>query len=100
MVNALNDAANFTTVTAAGFTVASQKYAFIRGEADDDDGGAAYLQGRCKEDGKNSQGVIIYKTTQSLLIGVHDPAYSNGASFNKVNSDLGRIADYMIETGY
>lgn len=79
------------------------RYTYTRGEkADDDDGdgSAAYLQGRCKEDGKSSQGVIVYLTTQALVIGVHDPQYSNGASFGKVNTDIGRVADYMIDQGY
>lgn len=35
-------------------------------------------------------------TGQALIIGVHDPAYSNGASFGKVNTDIGRVADYMM----
>lgn len=78
------------------------RYTFTRGEkseSDDGDDSAAYLQGRCKEDGKSSQGVIVYLTTAALIIGVHDPQHS-GASFGKVNTDIGRVADYMIENGY
>jgi Profilin len=80
-----------------GFSVAGQKYAFTRGEVDDQDGAASYLQGRCKEDGKSSQGVIVMCTTKALIVGVHDPAYSAGATFGKVNTDIGRVADYMME---
>jgi hypothetical protein len=36
-------------------------------------------------------------TTQALIVGVHDPAYSSGATFGKVNTDIGRVADYMME---
>lgn len=80
--------------------VACCRYTFTRGETgDDDDGSAPYVQGRCKEDGKSSQGVIIFMTTQTLVIGVHDPAYSQGATFGKVNTDIGRVADYLIESG-
>lgn len=32
------------------------------------------------------------RTTSALLVGVHDPAYANGASFGKVNTDIGRLA--------
>lgn len=32
------------------------------------------------------------RTTGALLVGVHDPAYANGASFGKVNTDIGRLA--------
>lgn len=58
------------------------------------------MQGRCKEEGKSAQGVIVMCTAQALIIGVHDPAYSNGASFGKVNMDIGRVADYMMESGF
>lgn len=87
-------------ISATGFFVASQKYAFTRGEVDDEEGGAAFLQGRCKEEGKSSQGIIVMCTAQAIVIGVHDPEYSNGASFGKVNADIGRIVDYMMESGF
>lgn len=86
---------DLSPITANGFTVAGQQYAFTRGEVDDDDGGASFVQGRCKEDGKSSQGIIIYCTSTAIIVGVHDPAYSDGASFGKVNTDIGRVADYM-----
>ncbi len=78
----------------------NRKYAFTRGEVEDDDGGAAFLQGRCKDEGKSSQGVIVYSTLSAIIVGVHDLAYSNGASFGKVNTDIGRVADYMHENGF
>ena len=81
---------SLASITADGFYCAGQKYAFTRGEVDDQDGGASFIQGRCKEEGKSSQGIIIYCTNQALIIGVHDPAYSNGASFGKVNTDIGK----------
>lgn len=80
--------------------MAGQKYAFTRGETGEDDDATPYIVGRCKEEGKSSQGIIIYCTSQALIFGVHDPAYSNGASFGKVNTDIGRIADYMMESGF
>lgn len=76
------------------------RYAYTRGEVDDDEGGAAFIQGRCKEDGKSAQGIIIMCTTQAIIVGVHDPKYSNGASFGKVNTDIGRVADYILEAGF
>lgn len=83
-----------------GLICTFHRYAFTRGEVDDDEGGAAFVQGRCKEAGKSSQGVIIMCTAKAIVIGVHDPEYSNGASFGKVNADIGRIVDYMMESGY
>lgn len=87
-------------ITGPGFSVAGQRYAFTRGEVDDDEGGVPFIQGRCKEEGKSSQGIIVMRTTGALLVGVHDPAYANGASFGKVNTDIGRLADYFVESGF
>jgi len=91
---------NLSSIANGGFYVAGQKYAFTRGEVDDEDGGVPFLQGRCKEEGKSAQGIIVYRTGKALIIGVHDPAYSNGASFGKVNTEIGKVADYMFENGY
>lgn len=88
------------SISSSGFTVAGQKYAYTRGEVNDEEGSPAFLQGRCKEEGKSAQGIIIMATGQALVIGVHDPAYSSGASFGKVNTDIGRVVDYMIESGF
>mmetsp|Transcript_51811 Transcript_51811/g.127172 ORF Transcript_51811/g.127172 Transcript_51811/m.127172 type:complete len:144 (-) Transcript_51811:147-578(-) len=100
MLSTLLGGTSLDSVSSSGFNVAGQKYAFTRGEVDDEEGGVPFIQGRCKEDGKSSQGIIVMKTTQALIVGVHDPAYSNGASFGKVNTDIGRIADYMMESGF
>ncbi|KAA8490862.1 Profilin-2 [Porphyridium purpureum] len=89
-----------TQLSSGGFKVAGQQYAFTRAEVDDDDGGVPTLQGRCKEEGKSAQGIIIYRTAQALIIGCHDPAYSNGASFNKANMEMGKVADYMFENSF
>lgn len=59
-----------------------------------------FLQGRCKEEGKSSQGCIIMRTSQAVIIAVHDPAYSGGATFGKVNIEISRIADYFVESGF
>lgn len=42
----------------------------------------------------------MFVTSQAVVVGVHDPQYSQGASFGKVNTDIGRLADYMVESGY
>ncbi|CAN8061346.1 unnamed protein product [Agarophyton chilense] len=86
-------------ISAAGFTIATQKYTFTRGEVGSDDGSPAFCQGRCKEEGKTSQGCIVYCTNQAFLIGVHDPNYTD-SSFGKVNTEAGRIADYLMDSGY
>jgi len=59
-----------------------------------------FLQGRCKEEGKSAQGCIIMRTSQAVIIAVHDPAYSGGATFGKVNIEIARIADYFVESGF
>jgi hypothetical protein len=87
-------------ISSTGFFAAGQNYTFTRGEASDGEGGVSFVQGRCKEAGKTSQGIIVMCTGQTLLFGVHDPAFSSGASFGKVNTDMGRVADYIIESGY
>lgn len=91
---------DLSSIATSGFTIAGQTYAFTRGEVDDDEGGVPFLQGRCKEEKKTSQGVIVYCTTTALIVGVHDPAYSNGNSFANVNNQMGRISDYMVENGF
>lgn len=90
----------FDAITSNGFSVAGVKYAFTRGEVDDDEGGVPFLQGRCKDEGKSSQGVIVMRCNTCLIIGVHEPQYSNGRSFGQVNTDMGRLADYMMENGF
>lgn len=47
-----------------------------------------------------SQGVVVMKCATCLVIGVHDPQYANGRSFGQVNSDIGRLADYIVENGF
>ncbi|PXF43215.1 Profilin [Gracilariopsis chorda] len=91
---------NLGKISGSGFTIATQKYTFTRGEVDDEEGNPSYAQGRCKEEGKSAQGVIIYATTQAFVIGVHDPQYADGASFGSVNTDAGRVADYLMELGF
>jgi len=148
------------SIASTGFQLAGQKYAYTRGEVDDDEGGVVrygirqynggwlgwpscycqclslpwllrhrpnsyltvaphgvlslslfararacsspqpFLQGRCKEEGKSSQGCIIMRTSQAVIIAVHDPAYSGGATFGKVNIEIARIADYFVESGF
>lgn len=39
-------------------------------------------------------------TAKAIVVGVHDPEYSNGASFGKVNAEMGRIVDYIMESGF
>lgn len=99
MADLLTSKTPFSDVSAIGFFVAGQKYAFTRGEVDDDEGGPSFIQGRCKEEGKSSQGLIVYCTTTAIIVGVHDSAYSNGASFGQVNTQIARLAEYMLESG-
>lgn len=87
-------------VAGAGFTLAGVRYAFTRGGLDDDDGDPPFLHGRRKEERRASQGVIVVRCSTCLVVGVHEPELSNGRSFGQVNTDIGRLADYLMENGY
>ena len=56
------------------------------------------MQGRCKEEGKSAQGVIVMSTGKTIIIGVHDPAYSGGVPFSQANTIIGRLTDYLMES--
>lgn len=89
-----------SALATAGFTVAGQHYTMTRGENGDDEGVPSFVMGRCKEEGKSTQGTVIFKTNQAIVVGVHDPAYSEGTTFGKVNTEIGRIADHMWESSF
>eukprot|EP00188_Purpureofilum_apyrenoidigerum_P002106 Plantae.Rhodophyta-Purpureofilum_apyrenoidigerum.ctg22560.p1 GENE.Plantae.Rhodophyta-Purpureofilum_apyrenoidigerum.ctg22560~~Plantae.Rhodophyta-Purpureofilum_apyrenoidigerum.ctg22560.p1 ORF type:complete len:144 (-),score=24.73 Plantae.Rhodophyta-Purpureofilum_apyrenoidigerum.ctg22560:271-702(-) len=87
-------------VTQEGFKVAGQKYAFVRGELEDDAGtvDVPYIQGRSKE--KSAQAICIMRTGKCLVIGVFDPAYSNSISLGTANTEMGKLCDYLVENNY
>lgn len=71
-------------ITQEGFKISGQKYAFVRGELEDDEGTilVPYVQGNNKE--KSTQAVLCMRTAKCLVVAVHDPEYSNGISLGTV----------------
>lgn len=91
---------DLSPIATTGFTIAGQNYTFTRGEVDDDEGAPSYVQGRCKDGDLTSQGVIVFATSQAVVIGVHDPKYAGNVSFNGLNTTLGKMVDFMVESGF
>ncbi|GJQ08838.1 hypothetical protein GpartN1_g629.t1 [Galdieria partita] len=89
---------NIDTIASSGFTVAGQKYAFTRADLDDEEA-APSIQGRCKEEGLSGRGLIVMKSNQALIVGVHDPEYTS-ATFRQVNLDMTNLANYLMENGF
>jgi Profilin len=96
------DSPSLDALVRTGFTVGGARYAYTRGEAveaAEDAGVAPYVQGRCVEKGKGEQSVIVMRLRTCLVVGVYHPTYSS-RSFEQVNLDVGRLADYIMESGY
>lgn len=77
-----------------GFMIAGVSYALSRLETEDDE--VRYLIGRCKAYGEPSRGIVIARTTRTLLFGVHDPIYSRKKSFEKCNAAMYALADLLV----
>lgn len=77
-----------------GFMAAGMSYTLNRMENEDDE--VHYLIGRCKVTGEASKGIIVARTTRTIIIGVHDPIYSRGKSFEKCNSAMYALADMLV----
>eukprot|EP00127_Corallochytrium_limacisporum_P002316 Clim_evm104s109 gene=Clim_evmTU104s109 len=84
LVNALNSQ-NFDSLRASGFTIAAQKYFFLR----NDEGRSIY--GKSKEGG-----CTVVKTNQCVILGVFDGSIQPGQCTTRVES----LADYLLENGF
>lgn len=82
-----------------GFTVQGRQYAVSRVD-EGDDLEVAILIGRCKQYGSASRGVVVAKTAQTIIIGVHDPIFAEGISFGKSNVAMFQLAETLISMNF
>lgn len=80
-----------------GFTVAGTCYALNRIENLDDE--VRYLIGRCKETGTPSRGVVVTRTSRTLIFGVHDPI-GERRSFEQCAVSIYRLGDMLSGMGF
>jgi len=76
---------NDSSKMAGGLTVGGERYILVRS----DPGVSILLK-------KGASGVIAYKSTQSILIAVHDPSVKSEI----VLTDIGKVVDYLSRHGY
>ncbi|PXF46143.1 Profilin-2 [Gracilariopsis chorda] len=82
----------------SGFTLCVMPYALNRlDEAEDD---LRMLVGRCKKAGKPARGAIVAKTAKSIIIGIHDPVYSDGKSFGRAKVAVFQLAETLIAMNF
>lgn len=87
------DAAAVDALRTRGFTVHGHPYALTRLDTSDDD--LAFLVGRSKEHGAPARGVIVARTPQTVIVGVHDPVFAKGRSFGKAHVAIHQLADAL-----
>lgn len=85
------------TLKERGFTVAGTCYALNRIENQDDE--VRYLIGRCKETGQPSRGVVVTRTSRTLIFGVHDPI-GEKRSFEQCAVSIYRLGDLLANMGF
>lgn len=83
---------------AKGFTVQGRQYALSR--VDDADDEVTLLIGRCKQYGSASRGVVVGKTGQTIIVGVHDAIFAEGISFGRSNVALFQLAETLISMNF
>lgn len=81
-----------------GFTIQGRAYALNRYEEPEDD--MAFLVGRCKQHGSASRGVVVARTPQTVLIGVHDPIFAEGISFGKGKVAMFQLAESLTSLNF
>mmetsp|Transcript_23686 Transcript_23686/g.34040 ORF Transcript_23686/g.34040 Transcript_23686/m.34040 type:complete len:144 (-) Transcript_23686:353-784(-) len=97
LISDLLSSESLDPITQEGFKISGQKYAFVRGELEDDEGTilVPYVQGNNKE--KSTQAVLCMRTAKCLVVAVHDPEYANGISLGTANTEMGKLCDYLLE---
>lgn len=86
------------TAEQKGFTVQGRAYAMTRVDEPEDD--MAFLVGRCKQHGSASRGVIVACTPQTIIVGVHDPIFSEGISFGKGKVAMFQLAELLTSMNF
>lgn len=86
----LNDEEGFfENIRRKGFTLCGMPYALNR--LDDPEDELRFLVARCKKNGKPARGAIVGRTAKTIIVGIHDPVYSDGHSFGR-----GKIAVFQL----
>mmetsp|Transcript_6128 Transcript_6128/g.10905 ORF Transcript_6128/g.10905 Transcript_6128/m.10905 type:complete len:139 (+) Transcript_6128:500-916(+) len=83
-----------------GVYVCGQQYSVCIVELVDEHGWPPFLLGSCKEKGKSKQKLLVIWTEKALCVGVFDEKYSKGKSIQNARVQLGKLADFMISSGY
>lgn len=81
-----------------GFTVQGRAYAMNRFEEPEDD--MAFLVARCKQMGSASRGIIVARTPQTIIIGVHDPIFAEGISFGRAKVAMYQLAESLVSMNF
>lgn len=81
-----------------GFTVQGRAYAMNRFEDPEDD--MAFLVARCKQLGSASRGVIVARTPQTIIIGVHDPVFAENISFGRAKVAMFQLAESLVSMNF
>lgn len=81
-----------------GLTVCGMPYALNRVEDAEDD--IRYIVARCKKQGKPARGAIVARTPKTVIVGVHDPVYSEGESFGKAKVAISLLADSLFAMNF
>lgn len=81
-----------------GFTVQGRSYTMNRFEEPEDD--MSFLVGRCKQHGSASRGVAVARTSQTIIIGIHDPIFAQNISFGKCNVALFQLAETLTSMNF
>lgn len=93
-----DDTGALRSVQQKGFTVQGRAYALNRFEDGDDD--ISFLVGRCKQNGSAVRGVVVARTAQTVIIGVHDPIFAEGISFGKSSVAMFQLAESLVSMNF
>eukprot|EP00168_Porphyra_purpurea_P005199 TRINITY_DN1626_c0_g1_i11.p2 TRINITY_DN1626_c0_g1~~TRINITY_DN1626_c0_g1_i11.p2 ORF type:complete len:187 (+),score=49.08 TRINITY_DN1626_c0_g1_i11:443-1003(+) len=95
-----SDDAAMKQLATRGFTLnETGRYALTRADVSDEEL-VPMLIGRCKTVGEPSTGVVVCATHSALVVGIYDGAYSEGASFGGVTTEMHQLASFIMEQGF
>lgn len=95
-----SDPAAMEHLATRGFTLNEVgHYALTRADVSDEEL-VPMLIGRCKTVGDPSTGVVVCATHSALVVGIYDGAYSEGASFGGVTTEMHQLASFIMEQGF
>ncbi|CAN8066278.1 unnamed protein product [Agarophyton chilense] len=93
-----DDADAVQAIRQSGFALCTMPYALNKLDDAEDD--LRMLVGRCKKAGKPARGAVVAKTAKSIIIGIHDPVYSDGQSFGRAKVAVFQLAETLIAMSF